>query len=83
MNSKRHPDYIKLRNRINECTKLKHIENLRQVVVQTNKLFKGTKWEEDGTDLLILFLSKEAEIEAEIDVRFDRLAERRLHAKKS
>lgn len=61
-NKKRHPDYIKLKHRIAEARTSEELERLRQVVVGTNKLFYPTKWKEDGTDIMNLFLNKESEL---------------------
>jgi len=79
MNRHRHPDYFTLKRKINECTKLSQLDNLRQVTAETNKLFKDTKWNDDGIDLMIIFIQKEAELEATIDIRFKQVLEKKFH----
>lgn len=78
-NKHRHPDYFTLRNRINDCTKPEQLESLRQVVVATNGLMSGTKWEDDGINLMIIFMQKEAEFEALTDIEINKLIESRHH----
>ena len=78
-NRQRHPDYFQLRNKINACEKLHQLDNLRQVTAETNRLFKDTKWNDDGIDLMIIFMQKEAELEATIDIRFKQVLESKFH----
>jgi len=57
-NKKRHPDYIKLKQKIESATE-KNLESYRQVVVKFVHEHMGT---DDATDLNLLFLQKRDEV---------------------
>ena len=61
MNTKRHPDYINIKHKINSCVRLSTLESNAQVVKRFYEQNKG----EDANDLMILFLQKRDELNPE------------------
>lgn len=59
-NIKRHPDYIKIRQRIKSCGNPEQLERLRQVVIRFNNENKT-----DGPELMSYFLEKEQDLSAD------------------
>lgn len=62
MNTKRHPDFIKLKQRIQSCTKPEQIERLRQVVLRYGQSHS------DRAELMAYFLEKEYDLSDETEL---------------
>lgn len=60
MNTKRHPDFIKLKHRIQSCTNPEQIERLRQVVLRYGQSHA------DRAELMAYFLEKEYDLNVEM-----------------
>ena len=60
MNTKRHPDFIRLKHRIQECNKPEQLERLRQVVLRYGQSHA------DRAELMAYFLEREYDLNVEM-----------------
>mgnify|MGYP001611892002 CR=1 FL=1 len=79
-NQKRHPDFIKLKHRIQSCTKPDQLERLRQVIQRYDGEYA------DGVELMAYFIEKEYELHPEnwdIEIKsiYENEAENKFHKK--